>query len=79
MANDAHWVIRKSRRQKVNIRPHVLQLLIGHFRLLMQLLVTNEATVRQQEIIEILGLEESKKQGNYLTRNEIQLQQKEHK
>ena len=63
----------------MNIRPHVLQLLIGHFRLLMQLLVTNEATVRQQEIIEILGLAESKKQGNYLTRNEIQLQQKEHK
>lgn len=79
MANDAYWVIRKSRRQKVNIRPHVLQLLIDHFQLRMQLVVTHEATVRPQEIIEILGLAESTKQGKYLTRTAIQLQKKEHK
>lgn len=76
MTSETYWVTRAKKRQKINIRPHVLQLFLEQLQLRMQLEVSSEATVRPQDIIEILGLAELPHHGNFLTRTKIQLQNK---
>jgi len=73
MAAASYWVTRPAQHQKtapsqkVDIRPYVLRLLLDPPQLRMELAVRNEATVRLQDILEILGLAKLFHQGAFIT------------
>ena len=73
MAAASYWVTRPAQHQKtapsqkVDIRPYVLRLLLDPPQLRMELAVRNEATVRPQDILEILGLAKLFHQGVFIT------------
>lgn len=74
MAAESYWITRAKKRQQINIRSHVLRLYLDQLQLRTQLELRSEATVRPQDIIEILGLAELPHHGNFLTQTKIQLQ-----
>ena len=73
LLSDSHFVQKKGRQQKIDIRPLVLDLRLEDGQLQMQLAATQEVGVRPAEILELLDLSANSQRGAVLTRTTVQL------
>ena len=73
LLSDSHFVQKKGRQQKIDVRPLVLDLRLEDGQLQMQLAATQEVGVRPVEILELLDLSANSQRGAVLTRTTVQL------